>query len=284
MHDIGPILNTSELRVHACVGPVGAELPLSPPHFGAGHFLRTLHRDPLLPWNVVRINPSRRDDSDFQALLLTTTPTMSKPTKPLNISSPRQQTPDELSGSPGRFNYGTPSLRAPGQTPSTPPIANIPRYGSPSGLGLPGSLTANVGRGQVPFRPRTPVVGSGVGSAGGGGTPVFPAFVGGGGGGGGSGSGAGSGTSTPRNLEEVPSEEMARVLRRHLVSREERQRLDDENVEVRGRSGVGSRRASVHSSGGTSRVQRENSEPFPIPYNAPGGDITCVPKLFIYAA
>jgi proton-coupled amino acid transporter len=204
---------------------------------------------------------------------------MSTPTKPVNISSPRQQPAEELTGSPGRFNYGTPSQRAQGQPPSTPPIANIPRYGSPSNLGIPGSLSANAARG-LPFRPRTPAIGSGAGSAGGGGTPVIPAFVS--GGRRESMSGTGSGTSTPRNVEDVSSDEMARVLRRHLVSREERQGLGgdhDEDIGTeRDRSG-GDSRASVHSASG---VQREDSEPFPIPYHAPGGDITCVPDLKIF--
>ena len=208
---------------------------------------------------------------------------MTTPSKPLNISSPRQQPADELiSGSPasGRLSIGTPSQR---QT-STPPIANIPpRYGSPSGLGLPGSLTGGVLRGPVPFRSRTPIVG-GTGSVavGGGGTPVIPpVFLGGGGRDGGSGAGSGATTPTPRGLEDVPSEEMVRVLRRHLVSREERERQgqgddgrDDENSDDRERSALGSRRESVH--GSVAGVAREDSEPFPIPYHAPGGDITCV--------
>ena len=182
---------------------------------------------------------------------------MSTPTKPVNISrSPRQDGGDELAssfqGTPGRFNIGTPTGRNLRQfgTPPTPPIANIPprtaaalaagagmSYGSPSGLA---------------FRPRTPGTG----------TP-------------------GSTGSPGRNLDEVTEEEMARVLRRHLVPRSER-------AGQQARSGEQTPSLAVEadndggSSGGasssrrpsSSQPTREDSEPFPIQYDAPGADVT----------
>lgn len=68
---------------------------------------------------------------------------------------------------------------------------------------------------------------------------------------------------------------MARVLRRHLVPRRAVDTYADEG------SVGGSRRPSVAGSSATqqppvnpSQPQREDSESFPIPYDAPGGDIT----------
>lgn len=180
---------------------------------------------------------------------------MSTPTKPLEISrSPRQDGGgDELSssipGTPGRFNVGTPTGRNLRQfgTPPTPPIANIPpragaggmSYGSPSGLAL---------------RPRTPGTG----------TP-------------------GSSGSPGRNLEEVTEDEMARVLRRHLVPRSsrafqptrsgEQTPLLSVDVEDDGRSSGGAS-SSRRPSSSQHAPAREDSEPFPIPYDAPGADVT----------
>lgn len=78
-----------------------------------------------------------------------------------------------------------------------------------------------------------------------------------------------SGSATPvrpdesafSTLADVPDEEKARVLRRHLVSAEERS-------------------SATTPAGGSgdddSAVERPNDEAFPIPYDAPGGDVTCV--------
>lgn len=189
----------------------------------------------------------------------------SKSAKPMNIASPRRP-PDELDdivGTPGRGTPGTPRGLRPTGTPSTPPIPNIPprgagvSYGSPAGLGLglPASRTS-----PAVLRPRTP-------QAGGVGTP--------------------GATDNQKNLE-VTDEELARVVRRHLVSRSERQNRFDSTPlgtpDARaGGNGSGestpgftagkSDAPSLHNS--NSKVNlREDSEPFPIPYDAPGGDIT----------
>lgn len=198
---------------------------------------------------------------------------MSKQTKPVKITSPRRVPSDlnDLSGSAA----GTPSrsFRSPG-TPSTPPIANIPprvpsgagvmSYGSPSGLALGLGLPSSRASPSAPLRPRTPA------QAGDGRSSEVN-------------TGSASGSATPRNLEEVSEEEMARVLRRHLVSRSERNLGESSTPEASADPaggealGEGTRKASFsgRSSGAASRQAiREDSEPFPIPYDAPGGDIT----------
>ena len=134
-------------------------------------------------------------------------------------------------------------------------------YGSPSGMAL-GRPSPTTGR---PLTPRT----------GGSSTPLANNSVSG---------------SPGRNADEITDEEMARVLRRHLVPRSERIGQgrsgnqtpigDLELGNVLEDTGATSRRASMHSSGEASsrtqsyQPQRADSETFPIPYDAPGGDIT----------
>lgn len=186
---------------------------------------------------------------------------MSKPSKPLDIRSSRPA--DDRTETPGSLGrapiVGTPTGRNGGRgTPATPTIANIPLRGSD---GLPAS--SSLPRGS-PMLPRTPQTG---GSS----TPI------------------GESSSGLRvNLDDVTEEEMARVLRRHLVPRRGVEGEADDN-------GVGgsSRRPSESVPSSTRNgedgddnkqppaPQRQDSETFPIPYDAPGGDITCVPSQSI---
>lgn len=176
------------------------------------------------------------------------------PSKPMNIGSPRQ-TPDEffsasVSGRQGSMpgpGFSTPSSRPARQgTPSTPPIANIPLRntdGSPATGGLPASFSTRL---------RTP---HSDGST----TPAL-------------------GDSPSRALlDDVTEEEMARVLRRHLVPRrapEVGADIGPEETYDGSRRGSGSgSQTSIPSAQETSGDQVEQ-EPFPIPYDAPGGDIT----------
>ncbi|KAG8998442.1 neutral amino acid transporter [Tulasnella sp. 427] len=81
-----------------------------------------------------------------------------------------------------------------------------------------------------------------------------------------------NGDEPPLGLDSLPDEEKARVLRRHLVSREERARLADDAGSTSNRleaHGAGSSRASISES-----HHRDDTEPFPVPFDAPGGDIT----------
>lgn len=67
-------------------------------------------------------------------------------------------------------------------------------------------------------------------------------------------------------LDEMTDEEKARVLRRHLVSREERAQVHGDASSSRSDSGQSMRSSQA--------IQREETEPFPVPYHAPGADIT----------
>lgn len=87
-----------------------------------------------------------------------------------------------------------------------------------------------------------------------------------------------SGSATPlrpdesafSTLAEVPDEEKARVLRRHLVSAEER---GSSRVPTPGQDGTP---VEGSQAGDSAVADRPEDEPFPIPYDAPGGDVTCV--------
>ena len=88
------------------------------------------------------------------------------------------------------------------------------------------------------------------------------------------------------DLEGLTDEDKARVLRRHLVSKEERlgtprpekprsiagSELDQGLLDAPELAGPSSRRSS--NGAHTPFLNREDSDPFPIPYNAPGGDVT----------
>lgn len=81
------------------------------------------------------------------------------------------------------------------------------------------------------------------------------------------------GSGTDNNLwDEIPDEEKAKILRKHLVSREERQGSPRGSMSAGSDwdGGLGSRRPSSPQL----RTQREDSEPFPVPYHAPGADVT----------
>lgn len=74
------------------------------------------------------------------------------------------------------------------------------------------------------------------------------------------------------DLGDLPDEEKAKVLRRHLVSREERQAGSESDVPEQEIS----RQPSVMFTQGSSIQphRRQDTDPFPVPYDAPGADIT----------
>jgi len=89
------------------------------------------------------------------------------------------------------------------------------------------------------------------------------------------------GTGTPLETADVPAlgdDEKIKILRKHLVSREERMGHSTNT------SRLSSRRPSVHENQGsrlethpsTPGPSQSNSSPFPTPYHSPGGDITYV--------
>lgn len=79
----------------------------------------------------------------------------------------------------------------------------------------------------------------------------------------------------PLDLDDLPDEEKAKILRRHLVSKGERERERRENPEVTPLSAA-EPVSQTRRSSGSGRIAREESEPFPVPYAAPGADVTCV--------
>ncbi|KAF8340300.1 transmembrane amino acid transporter protein-domain-containing protein [Cantharellus anzutake] len=83
-----------------------------------------------------------------------------------------------------------------------------------------------------------------------------------------------SGTPIPRELDGLPDEEKARVLRRHLVSREERgSRAPSITPNVSARQDTGGVSA-VPGRSKTSSLYEMDDEEFPITYSHPGADIT----------
>jgi proton-coupled amino acid transporter len=95
--------------------------------------------------------------------------------------------------------------------------------------------------------------------------------------------GPGSGTRTPASgyenpFEELTEEEKVRILRRHLVSREQReQQLDRKSsfgsLTDRG-EGPSKSKWQPPNPGRDQVTGEESSEPFPIPYHTPGADLT----------
>ncbi|KAG6333778.1 hypothetical protein ID866_5313 [Astraeus odoratus] len=172
------------------------------------------------------------------------------PSKPVNIGSPRAAEIVRL-GTP--TPTGTPDIRVlRAQYSGTPPIPNIPsRYpvsaSYSSREGLPGtSFPSNeagtrsplgIVSGKRPSTSDTPQSGSDVGIV---------------------------------DLDGLSDEEKARILRRHLVLRDERLNKADTN------SLSGSDREEGPSGSCLTpvRPQRDSSDAFPIPYEAPGADIT----------
>lgn len=73
------------------------------------------------------------------------------------------------------------------------------------------------------------------------------------------------------NLDDLPDEEKARIIRKHLVSRGDR--LQDS---PRGSMSAGSDSGQLSKQPSSSqlRFQREDTESFPVPYHAPGADVT----------
>ncbi|KDQ57087.1 hypothetical protein JAAARDRAFT_35689 [Jaapia argillacea MUCL 33604] len=212
---------------------------------------------------------------------------MSPPSStPMDISSP-PSSPRPVPGisgspSPAPIHFsGTPDLRAlRAGYAGTPPLPNIPPRSS---AGTPRLGYASIGRTGSPALshkpsglPSTPRVSPGI--AGFSASPPNPISVG-----GLSASRPGvtdsPAPSEPPNLDDLPDEEKAKILRKHLVSREERQRQqgDDETSVTAGPSnGKGKDNGSDFETSRRSSMalRREDTNPFPVPYEAPGADVT----------
>ena len=194
-------------------------------------------------------------------------PTMTSPSRPVNIVSPRFS-PAAAVGTPssrrGPGSLGTPAVGTPysvGGTPDirslraqyvgTPPLPNIPPR---TGTSTPRPSTSTEpivfsggGPRNVPSisgisarRPATPI-GLGLEDA----PPPDPTI----------------------DTESFQEDERVKVLRKHLVSRGERQ------ANYNGSSGLPSRQAS---SSNLAHELQPDPEAFPVPYHTPGADITYV--------
>ncbi|KAJ6561909.1 transmembrane amino acid transporter protein-domain-containing protein [Mycena capillaripes] len=188
---------------------------------------------------------------------------MSSPSKPVNIT---RRAIDPVDGVAGSLStpYGTPDIRIlRAQYSGTPPPPNIP----PRNISTP-SL-----RPQVSDNSLLPSADGQPGSFGAIGAALHPKTQT---------PGNGSDSQLNLDLDDLPDEEKARVLRRHLVSRQEREVISTPASELdvpigAQPGGSGSRRSSsgAHTPGqGHAHVQREDTEPFPVPYHTPGADVT----------
>jgi len=209
-----------------------------------------------------RILTNAPNHHSFQTM---TSPT---PTPPVNIVSPRF--------SPAAAGIGTPSSRrgpgsrgSPAGTPytggGTPDVRSLRAqyYGTPTLPNIPPRTGTSTPR---PSTSTDPLV-----FTGGGGSPRNVPSI--------------SGISARRpvpvglGLDDVPQpdptaevesiyeEDKVKVLRRHLVSREERQGINN------GSDGVPSRKASTAN---LAADFPQDTEAFPVPYHTPGADITYV--------
>ena len=178
---------------------------------------------------------------------------MSTPTRPVTIrpGTPQSQNFEgsPISGSPNiralRLQYGTPPI------PNIPP-RNIPTNSSSTNIGIQGSGS------HRPSLAGTPIIGG-----------IRMQAPG----------GPGSGTRTPASgyenpFEELTEEEKVRILRRHLVPREQReQQLDRKSsFDSFNDRGEGPSRSKWQSP--SAARDPEDSEPFPIPFHTPGADAT----------
>jgi proton-coupled amino acid transporter len=195
---------------------------------------------------------------------------MSTPSRPVNISVPRRGPSDAPDGIPASFStpIGTPDLRAlRAHYAGTPPPPNIPPRGTAQLPPRTGSPAAPLVPPAEPSPLRAPP--QAIGGISAARRPDTPA----------------SGQQTPAtlDLDDLPDEEKAKVLRRHLVSKDERQNRAGEarsntgsDLEVPQGSNPGSAGSPRSSSFGSNHLQREDTEPFPIEYHAPGADVTLV--------
>ncbi|KAJ3994330.1 vacuolar amino acid transporter 4 [Lentinula boryana] len=168
---------------------------------------------------------------------------MSSPSKPLGIprrgSQSRSATPagtPDLRALKAQVISGTPPVGLSIPPPNIPPRTSSPAPSGPSVEGTPASLSTARIQLAGPNRTESPL-------------------------------------DLPVDLDDLPDEEKAKILRRHLVSREERERERIETQEGTP-SFTPEPPSQTRRSSGSGRIAREDSEPFPVPYAAPGADVT----------
>lgn len=187
---------------------------------------------------------------------------MSSPSQPVNIRSSYSglNDPETQPASYVPSAVGTPDLRAlRAQYAGTPPVPNIPPRNSGTPTSRPDSSSVSLA-GQVNSTPRRSAVSQTVGGI----SAGFRAIA------------SPSGAETPPvvDLDDLPDEEKAKVLARHLVPGGARKKSQGEaGSEQLAPTGSGSATPrSRHSSGNLSQAQ--DPVVFPIPYDAPGADVT----------
>lgn len=191
---------------------------------------------------------------------------MTSPSQPLNIKvSSTRRDPGDLESHSASFTpsiVGTPDLRAiRARFSGIPP--NIPARSSATPSLHPAS--SNVSLRALPDKPTprsTPQLISGLSAT----RETI---------------GTSSGTPPIADLiDDLPAEEKAKVLERHLVSKDQRMKAFTEGNSFKDSvmdriSGPDSPLTiSRRSSNGLSQRQKEDLEPFPILYDAPGADVT----------
>lgn len=191
--------------------------------------------------------------------------TMSSPSRPVDIGKPPERGRDDPQATPifGTPLMGTPDLRAlRAQYSGSSPPPNIPLRGTPMISSRSGSPTPPclITGDSTPIRHRGSMGGLSASARQYGTPPSGHDF-------------------TALDLDDLPDEEKAKVLRRHLVSRDERQNHSDKKSNSGSESEVKqdpeagpSRRPSSGQDG--KAPCREDSDAFPIPYHAPGADVT----------
>lgn len=195
---------------------------------------------------------------------------MTSPSNPVNIRGDRIAPNDSEASGQASFAstpIGTPdirALRAQYAASGTPPVHFPPRGGTPiARSGSPSVSLVQPGEANTSRPGPQPVGGITAGKK------VVSAVSG--------SSNNGSDNLEILDLDDLPEEEKLKVLRRHLVSKSERQnrfepgRSSDALIPPLAKTPSSKGSSTTDVSG---RLQREDSEPFPIPYHAPGGDIT----------
>ncbi|KAF8591215.1 hypothetical protein K439DRAFT_1327850 [Ramaria rubella] len=148
--------------------------------------------------------------------------------RPVPIASPRRSSPQDESHETPR---GTPDLRSLRAQFDTPPLDLPPRNANAPSSSFTSPYTLSSSPARTPLVRRSP------------GTPPPIANA----------------------LDELSDTEKAKILRRHLVSREERTYAGSVAEDL-SRPGT--------SQGPSSSFPRQDTDVFPIPYDVPGGDVT----------
>lgn len=199
--------------------------------------------------------------------------TMTSPSKPLSIKSPRTQPVDEVPTQQSSPPAGTPDLRAlRAHYIGTPQIPNIPPRGTPGArtpIVRPGTPSTpaqpTVDTPSSPsHRPTDPVVG-GISATR---RPSFGAHA----------SGSPAPDVPPLDLDGLPDEEKAKVVARHLVLKDERTKSDQSKASGpsdpnSSRSRPSSQQSNPSQSQNNGKA-KDTSEPFSIPYDTPGAAVT----------